>query len=185
MRFLKFLRAYALPVFLAFVGGIFWVLDMIGRWQQIVGMPGWIWGSMAGLLILSAVIVFFYQVHRRIEDALATPGQLPHKLSVLLSNPMHEETKEQRREREEKREAIKAGRRIVAIAMGRQDLTDFAKDVQTYAWFYKLRPHLDQSFVASLIGGTQNANLSGASALALVYALASELDRLEQKWKLD
>lgn len=64
-----FLRQHALPAILAIGAAIAWALDMIGRAQEVIGLPGWLWQAAAGGLIVISVLVFFYQVHKRVEAA--------------------------------------------------------------------------------------------------------------------
>ena len=64
-----FLRQHTLPAILAIGAAIAWMLDMIGRAQEIIGLPGWVWQAAAWGLIVLSVLVFFYQVHKRVEAA--------------------------------------------------------------------------------------------------------------------
>lgn len=69
MKIWKFLHQYILPGIVLVAAFVAWSLDMVGRYQEIMGMPGWVWQASAGLLVFLAVFIFFYQVHNRLEAA--------------------------------------------------------------------------------------------------------------------
>lgn len=91
MGILPFLRQHILPVVLA-VGAVpLWALDMIGRYEEVMGMPGWVWQASAGALVLLAVFVFFYQVHRRLEATPVSPASPPQGHFLEIDPPRLEQ----------------------------------------------------------------------------------------------
>jgi hypothetical protein len=86
MGFLRFLRQFALPVFLTVSATLIAIFDTVSRVELIwnLGLPGWVWGPISGMLFLLALLVFFYQIHRRLEvsTAIIKPTTEPAEITV-------------------------------------------------------------------------------------------------------
>jgi hypothetical protein len=191
MDFVRFLKQFAWPVGLAIVAAVFLVLDMIGRAQEVAafGLPVWAWVLIAAVLFLSAVILFFYQVHKRIEN-VGTNKAGGH-LSTLLTPLPHKETKEERRDRLERKELIRQAREIVTSVLGyaSQD-RDVRATLETSAAYYNLRPHLSAQFFERMKSNPITDSMAASfrpfesQVPPLAAAFFVELDRLEAEWGL-
>jgi hypothetical protein len=121
----------------------------------------------------------FLQARIGAESVLAT--------NLLAPTLTARETKEQVGERNERKEAIRQARSLIAEATGSiAPLPEFGAMLQSSYCFYKLRPYFSERFREMLEPNPRVLAVDGTHSPVpgLARALADEVDRIEREWGL-